>query len=155
MGWSDRFFSPLIARLTDAGIQGYRSHKATVAGRRILSFVPLLQQGWWNLAKQQDDSAVSQIHMEVQVTNNTEHPVKIVKVEFSDLWPNFYTPRFCCRDWERLTTALNILCPTVRPAGLPSTSWLVASSRAKDGRWCYDPAHGPFWNNIQASTRAH
>ena len=75
-------FSALsVARLTEAGIQGYRFHKATVAERRVLTFVPLHQQSWWNLAKQQDESYVTQIHMEVQVTNLSEYPVKIVKVE--------------------------------------------------------------------------
>jgi hypothetical protein len=75
-------FSALsIARLTEAGIQGYRSHKVTVAERRVLSFVPLHQQSWWNLAKQQDDGLLTQFSMDVQVTNVSEHPVKIVKVE--------------------------------------------------------------------------
>jgi len=76
-------FSALaVARIAEAGIQGYRSHKATVAGRRVLTFVPLHQHSWWNLAKQQqDESYVSQIHLDVQVTNLSDYPVKIVKVE--------------------------------------------------------------------------
>jgi hypothetical protein len=42
--------------------------------------VPLDRQRWWHLAKQPDESFCSQISVDVQVTNISTNPVRIVKV---------------------------------------------------------------------------
>jgi hypothetical protein len=77
-------FSTLaIARLVDTGVQTYRAKRKEAAARRVLHFVPLHRQCWWHLAKQQDDSYVSQIRMDVQVSNTSARPVQIVKVRLS------------------------------------------------------------------------
>ena len=72
-----------IARMGEACVRAYLSHKAAIAGCRALRFVHLHQQSWWHLAKQQDDTYVSQIHMVVQVSNTSDHPIKIVKVHLT------------------------------------------------------------------------
>ena len=41
--------------------------------------MPLHHQCWWHLAKQQDDSFVSQIRSDIQAANVTDRPVRIVK----------------------------------------------------------------------------
>ena len=46
----------------------------------VLRFVPLHRQRWWHLAKQPDESFCSQIALDVQVTNISSDPVRIVKV---------------------------------------------------------------------------
>ncbi len=50
------------------------------AARRVLRFVPLHHKCWWHLAKQKDDSYISQIHMEIQASNTSDQPIQIVKV---------------------------------------------------------------------------
>lgn len=69
-----------IVRVLDAGITYYWANKRTSEAHRFLRFVPLLQQNWWHLAKQQDDSYVSQISFDMQISNVSENPVQIVKV---------------------------------------------------------------------------
>jgi hypothetical protein len=69
-----------LARILDAGISAYRDHAKAIDARRILRFVPLHQQCWWHLAKQQDESVVSQIRIDIQAANTSERPVQIVKV---------------------------------------------------------------------------
>ena len=70
-----------VARVAEAGFRAYWSHKTAAAARRVLRFVPLHDQCWWHLAKQQDDSYVSQIRMDIQVSNTSERPVQIIKVQ--------------------------------------------------------------------------
>jgi hypothetical protein len=73
-------FSTLsIAGLIDRGIAGYSAYRRARAERRVLRLVPLHEQRWWHLAKQQDDSYISQISFQCQVTNTTDRPVRIVR----------------------------------------------------------------------------
>jgi type IV secretory pathway VirB3-like protein len=55
-------------------------YKKKVDEQYILHFVPLHSQRWWHLAKQQDESFCSQITLDVQVTNISLEPVRIVKI---------------------------------------------------------------------------
>lgn len=68
------------ARIVETAIEFYRKDRAEKLGRRALRFVPLQRQNWWHLAKQQDDSFISQIHVDIQASNLSDHPVQIVKV---------------------------------------------------------------------------
>jgi hypothetical protein len=68
-----------LARVLEAGVSLYWSHKRTLAARRILRFVPLQRQCWWHLAKQRDDSFVSQLALDIQISNTSDQPVQIVK----------------------------------------------------------------------------
>jgi hypothetical protein len=68
-----------LARVLDVGVSLYWNHKRTAAARRVLRFVPLHRQCWWHLAKQRDDSFVSQIGLDIQVSNTSDQPVQIVK----------------------------------------------------------------------------
>ena len=64
----------------DSGISAYLQHQRNKMGRRALRLVPRHQQCWWHLARQRDDSFVSQISLDVEAANLTDHPVLIVKV---------------------------------------------------------------------------
>ena len=57
-----------------------RSYKKIADARHVLRFVPLHRQRWWHLAKQQDESFCSQITLDVQATNISSDPVRIVKI---------------------------------------------------------------------------
>lgn len=69
-----------IARIGDASFASYWAHRKAAKARRVLRFIPLHEQCWWHLAKQQDDSFVSQIRIDVQVSNTSDRPVQIVKL---------------------------------------------------------------------------
>ena len=69
-----------LTRGLDTGLSAYRIHRKNVEARRALWLVPRHQQCWWHLAKQQDDSFVSQIALDVEAANLTDRPVRIVKV---------------------------------------------------------------------------
>jgi hypothetical protein len=69
-----------VAWIVDASVRAYWSHKRAVAARRVLHFVPLHQERWWHLAKQQDGSYGSTIRIDVQAPNISDHPVKIAEV---------------------------------------------------------------------------
>jgi len=69
-----------LARIVDASIATYWAHRKVAEARRVLRFIPLHQQCWWALAKQQDDSFVSQIRIDVQASNTSDRPVQIVKL---------------------------------------------------------------------------
>jgi len=70
-----------IARMGEGSVRAYWSHKATVADRRPLRFVQLDHECWWHLAKQQDDSYVSQIRTDILMSNTSHRPIKIVKAQ--------------------------------------------------------------------------
>lgn len=73
-------FSALaIARAVDAGISHYVANSKEKQKRRLLYVVPRLQQCWWHLAKQRDDSYVSQISLDIEVANLSDHPVQLIK----------------------------------------------------------------------------
>jgi hypothetical protein len=55
-------------------------YKKIVDARYVLRFVPLHRQRWWHLAKQSDDSFCSQIALDIQVTNISSGPVRIIKI---------------------------------------------------------------------------
>ncbi len=78
--WAMGFSILSLARIVDASIATYRAHRRAVEARRVLCFIPLHQQCWWALAKQQDDSFVSQIRIDVQASNTSDRPVRIVKL---------------------------------------------------------------------------
>jgi len=69
-----------VARAAEACVWAYWSHREIVAGRRVLRFVPLQQQSWWHLAKQQDDSYISQIKTDIHISNISDRPIEIVNV---------------------------------------------------------------------------
>ncbi len=69
-----------LMRIIDAAIRGYWLRKKASDARRVLRFVPLHRQCWWHLAKQQDDSYISQISIHVQASNISDRTVQIVKV---------------------------------------------------------------------------
>ncbi len=68
------------ARLVAGALAYYRSYRNRRASMRVLRFVPLNRQSWWHLAKQQDDSFVSQIRLDIQASNISDRPMQIVKV---------------------------------------------------------------------------
>jgi hypothetical protein len=68
-----------LAQGLDVAVAGYRARRATAEARRALRLVPRHRQCWWHLAKQQDDSYVSQITLDIEAANLTDHPVRIVK----------------------------------------------------------------------------
>jgi len=69
-----------VARGVDSAVTAYAARRAAAEARRALRLVPRHRQRWWHLAKQQDDSYGSQITLDVEVANLTDHPVRIVKV---------------------------------------------------------------------------
>lgn len=69
-----------VARGADSAIAVWRADRAAAEARRALRIVPRHRQRWWHLAKQQDDSYGSQIALDIEVANLTDHPVRIVKV---------------------------------------------------------------------------
>jgi hypothetical protein len=68
-----------VARSTDAGMAGYLEHRKSREDRRALRLVPRHHQSWWHLAKQPDDSFISQISLDVEAANLTDRPVRIIK----------------------------------------------------------------------------
>jgi hypothetical protein len=75
-------FSALaLARASDLAMSAYHKRRKTGEANRILRLVPRHHQCWWHLAKQQDDSFVSQIALDVEAANLTDRPVRIVKVQ--------------------------------------------------------------------------
>lgn len=69
-----------VTRGLDAAITGYRLRRKTALSHLPLRLIPLHQQCWWHLAKQQDDTFVSQIRLDIEAANLTDRPVRIVKV---------------------------------------------------------------------------
>lgn len=74
-----------VARALDSSMQAYRAHRKAAEGQRSLRLVPRPSEGWWHLAKQQDDSLVSQISLGIEAANRSDHPVRIVKARL--IWP--------------------------------------------------------------------
>lgn len=68
-----------IGRAIDSGITAYRIHRHGLKTRKALVLVPRLRP-WWYLAKQQDDSYVSQISINFDATNLTDRPVHILNM---------------------------------------------------------------------------
>jgi len=68
-----------LACALDAAVSAYREHRKTVKANDVLRLVPRHHQRWWHLAKQQDDSFVSQISLDVEAANLTDHPVRIIQ----------------------------------------------------------------------------
>jgi hypothetical protein len=67
-----------FARTTDASVLTAQKHKTEKNKHRILRLVPHDRQRWWNLAKQQDDSVISTLRMQFEVTNLGDQPVRFV-----------------------------------------------------------------------------
>src|SRR2546423_15145094 len=61
--------------LAPAGFKMYRRRH-----NKTLIFIADEMQSWWSLAKQPEDSFVSQIALDVQVSNTSHQPVQILKV---------------------------------------------------------------------------
>jgi hypothetical protein len=70
-----------VTRAIDSGISSYLLRQRRKSERRALRLVPRHHQCWWHLAKQTDDSFVSQISLDVEAANLTDHPVRIVGVQ--------------------------------------------------------------------------
>jgi hypothetical protein len=68
-----------VARALEGAVTSYLLHRKSAEVRRALRMVPRHHQCWWHLAKQQDDSVVSQIALDVEVANLTDRPVRLVK----------------------------------------------------------------------------
>jgi hypothetical protein len=68
-----------VTRSIDSGIANYALRQRRAEARRALRLVPRATQCWWYLAKQRDDSFISQITFDVEAANLTDHPVRIVK----------------------------------------------------------------------------
>ncbi|MGA8270832.1 MAG: hypothetical protein WB919_04680 [Candidatus Sulfotelmatobacter sp.] len=68
-----------ITRAVDSGVAAYRAHRRLQDASRSLRLIPLHHQCWWHLAKQQDDTFVSQIHLDIGAANLTDRSVRIVK----------------------------------------------------------------------------
>jgi hypothetical protein len=68
-----------LARILDASVTSYRMYRKAVESRLSLRLIPRHHQCWWHLAKQQDDSFVSQISLNIDATNLTDIPVRIIK----------------------------------------------------------------------------
>lgn len=76
------FFSTLtLTRSIEAGVTCYLVHRKTIEASQTLLFIPRNHPCWWHLAKQQDDSFVSQISLHIDVYNMTDRPVRIIKTE--------------------------------------------------------------------------
>src|ERR1700685_990508 len=69
-----------ITRGIESGVAAYLEHRKIKQERRALRLVLHHRQCWWHLAKQRDDSFVSQITVDVEAANLTDRPVRIVKV---------------------------------------------------------------------------
>lgn len=69
------------ARALETGIGLYIARRQATTARRCLRFIPLHKQCWWHLAKQTDNSYLSQISLDVQVSNTSDRPVQIVKAQ--------------------------------------------------------------------------
>ena len=75
----------IVAKAIDIAARAISAHggrKREQAARRILRLIPLERRSW-HLAKQQDDSFISQIDFECQVTNTTDRPVELVKAQLT------------------------------------------------------------------------
>ena len=73
-------FSVLTAtRALDLIIATWRVHRRRKSLTRALRFVPLHHRCWWHLAKQRDDSFISQIGLHVEASNVTDRPVRILR----------------------------------------------------------------------------
>jgi hypothetical protein len=83
--WALTFSALTIARGLDIGVKTYSEHRKALEARRVLRLVRRdhpwpLRRGWWHLAKQQDGSLVSQISLDLEMTNLSDYPVQITKV---------------------------------------------------------------------------
>lgn len=67
-----------VVRSIDASVNSYLARRRA-GDRRALRLVPLQRECWWHLAKQRDDSFVSQISLHIEAANVTDRPVRIVK----------------------------------------------------------------------------
>lgn len=72
-----------LARAADIAAVAYLRQARARAARRTLRLIPLLRQSWWSLAKQRDDSYVTQVNVTCQVTNSGDRPVRIVNVRLT------------------------------------------------------------------------
>lgn len=68
-----------LTRGLDTYATACRAQRKAIEAGRALRLVQLHHQSWWNLATQQDDSFVSQFRIDIEVTNRTDRPVRIVK----------------------------------------------------------------------------
>jgi hypothetical protein len=74
-----------IALTVTRAVTAYYAYRKAVEARHMLQFVPLdhpwpLHRSWWHFAKHQDGSLVSQISMDLAVTNLSDYPARITKV---------------------------------------------------------------------------
>jgi hypothetical protein len=69
-----------LARATDMAVLAYLRRARDRAARCLLRLVPLQRQSWWHLAKQRDDSFITQVSLTCQLSNTSDRPVQIVKV---------------------------------------------------------------------------
>lgn len=66
-----------IARAAADVIVGYRKRKL----KKSLVFVPRDGECWWHLAKQNDDTYVSQVALRIDVSNQGDNPISLFKVQ--------------------------------------------------------------------------
>ena len=72
-----------VARFIDMLINGLATRSADSAALKVLKFVRLSQDSWWHLAKQPDDSTLTQIALSCQVSNTGDRPVGLVNVRMT------------------------------------------------------------------------
>jgi hypothetical protein len=74
------FTALTLARCFDAAIAGYREYRRSREARQVLKLIPRHQQRWWHLAKQRDDTYMTQMSLDVDAINLTDRPIRIMKV---------------------------------------------------------------------------
>ncbi|MGH6923881.1 MAG: hypothetical protein ACRED5_09100, partial [Propylenella sp.] len=69
-----------LVRLAQNAVEVVQKRHDARAARRPLRIVPLDQRHWWHLAKQRDDTFISQFSLDCQASNTGDQPIQIVKV---------------------------------------------------------------------------
>jgi hypothetical protein len=112
-----------ITRAIDSSVSAYLESRRRRAEQRVLRLVPRHLQCWWHLAKQRDDSFVSQISFDVEAANLTDHPVRIVKarlirprgdllhceVTLPEAGSPYHSARHAVPPHDTVTTSLHIM----------------------------------------------
>jgi hypothetical protein len=75
-----------LARAIDMAVLAYLEGRRARSARRTLRLVPLARNTWWHLAKQRDDSWVSQVSLSCQMSNSGDRPAQVIKVRLIRPW---------------------------------------------------------------------
>ena len=69
-----------LGRSADMAVVEYLRRGSIRDARRTQRLIPLPRQSWWHLAKQRDDSFITQVNITCQVSNTGNRPVRLVNV---------------------------------------------------------------------------